>query len=221
MCLCSQPSLTERTVDDHRQLPARYGAMGSALRGRLAAVLLHHVGGHDHPTPGQMTQSHRPARLATRAASSRYGGRHHPGIPGGIKSVCLGGIAGIRILNAPALAILNAFPSLGRRVIGGVAPEKPRSDLKRPWTAVTREVGLDGLRIHELWHFFASIGAGVGMGLRILGKHLGHANASTTARYAHLDADPLQRASNAIGATIASAIDGQPSGTVLPLKLGA
>ena len=59
------------------------------------------------------------------------------------------------------------------------------------------------------------------MGLRILGKHLGHANASTTARYAHLDADPLQRASNAIGATIASAIDGQPSGTVLPLKLGA
>jgi len=168
-----------------------------------------------------MTQSHRPARLATRAASSRYGGRHHPGIPGGIKSICLGGIAGIRILNAPALAILNAFPSLGRRVIGGVAPEKPRSDLKRPWTAVTREVGLDGLRIHELWHFFASIGAGVGMGLRILGKHLGHANASTTARYAHLDADPLQRASNAIGATIASAIDGQPSGTVLPLKLGA
>ena len=47
MCLCPQPSLTERTADDHRQLPARYGAMGSALRGRLANVLLHHVGGHD------------------------------------------------------------------------------------------------------------------------------------------------------------------------------
>jgi len=52
LCLCSQPSLTERTVDDHRQLPARYGAMGSALRGRLAAVLLHHVGGHDHDPKG-------------------------------------------------------------------------------------------------------------------------------------------------------------------------
>jgi len=49
--LCPQPCLTRRTVDDHRQLPARYGAMGSALRGRLAAVLLHHVGGHNtrHP----------------------------------------------------------------------------------------------------------------------------------------------------------------------------
>ena len=47
MCLCPQPSLTERTADDHRQPHARYDAMGSALRGRLATVLLHHVGGHD------------------------------------------------------------------------------------------------------------------------------------------------------------------------------
>ena len=47
--LCPQPSLTERTVDDHQQLPARYGAMGSVLRGRLAAVLLHHVGGPRPP----------------------------------------------------------------------------------------------------------------------------------------------------------------------------
>ena len=47
LCLCPQPSLTERTADDHRQPPARYGAMGSALRGRLATVLLHHVRGHD------------------------------------------------------------------------------------------------------------------------------------------------------------------------------
>ena len=36
-----------RTADDHRQWPARFGAMGSALRGRLATVLLHHVRGHD------------------------------------------------------------------------------------------------------------------------------------------------------------------------------
>ena len=56
MCLCSQPSLTERTVDDHRQLPARYGAVGSALRGRLAAVLLHHAGGHDLARDRRHTQ---------------------------------------------------------------------------------------------------------------------------------------------------------------------
>ena len=38
----------------------------------------------------------RPARLATRAASFRYGGRHHPGIPGGIIPLYPGGFVGIR-----------------------------------------------------------------------------------------------------------------------------
>jgi hypothetical protein len=38
-----------------------------------------------------------------------------------------------------------------------------------------------------------------GLGLPIIGKLLGHTQASTTQRYAHLDADPLRRASEAIG----------------------
>jgi integrase len=63
---------------------------------------------------------------------------------------------------------------------------------------VTREAGLDGLRIHDLRHSFASFGAGGGLGLPIVGKLLGHANAVTTARYAHLDADPLRVASERI-----------------------
>ncbi|MCX7313113.1 MAG: MBL fold metallo-hydrolase, partial [Alphaproteobacteria bacterium] len=43
-----------------------------------------------------MTQSHRPARLATRAASFRYGGRHHSGIPGAIIPLYPGDFVGIR-----------------------------------------------------------------------------------------------------------------------------
>ena len=50
MCLCSQPSLTERTVDDHRQLPARYGAMGSALRARLLPSCCYTTWGDTTPT---------------------------------------------------------------------------------------------------------------------------------------------------------------------------
>ena len=42
-----------------------------------------------------MTTIHRPARLATRAASFRYGGRHHSGIPGGIIPLHPGGFVGI------------------------------------------------------------------------------------------------------------------------------
>src|SRR3984893_5178672 len=48
------------------------------------------------PPPPPVTQSHRPARLATRAASFRYGGRHHSGIPGDIIPLYPGGFVGIR-----------------------------------------------------------------------------------------------------------------------------
>ena len=47
-----------------------------------------------------MTQIHRPARLATRAASFRYGGRHHSGIPGGIIPLYPGDFVGIRYVLA-------------------------------------------------------------------------------------------------------------------------
>src|SRR3984893_9605713 len=49
----------------------------------------------DQP-PSPVTQIHRPARLATRAASFRYGGRHHSGIPGDIIPLHPGGFVGIR-----------------------------------------------------------------------------------------------------------------------------
>jgi integrase len=114
------------------------------------------------------------------------------------------------VLNAPALAILADLTRIGRYVIAGedagTASEKPRSDLKRPWAMITGEAQLDGLRIHDLRHNFASFGAGGGMGLPIIGKLLGHSQAATTQRYAHLDADPLRRASNTIGNTLAAAI---------------
>jgi hypothetical protein len=59
------------------------------------------------------------------------------------------------------------------------------------------------------------------MGLRIIGKLLGHSQPQTTARYAHLDADPLRKASNSIGTTIAAAMgELRESGTVTPLKSG-
>ena len=103
-------------------------------------------------------------------------------------------------------------------MIAGETEGKPRSDLKRPWALVKRQAGLEDFRIHDIRHSFASFGAGGGMGLPIVGKLLGHANATTTARYAHLDSDPLRKASNAIGNTISAAIDGTISDNVVSLK---
>jgi integrase len=113
------------------------------------------------------------------------------------------------ILNAPALAVLSTLSRVGPFVVAGDNPEFPRTDLKRPWAMVTRESGLGGLRIHDLRHSFASFGAGGGLGLPIIGKLLGHTQSSTTMRYAHLDNDPLRRASESIAGRIAAALDGK------------
>jgi integrase len=122
------------------------------------------------------------------------------------------------ILNAPALEVLNALDRVGSYVVPGDDPEKPRADLKRPWAAVAKRAGFDGVRLHDLRHTYASFGAGGGLGLPIIGKLLGHTHAATTARYAHLDADPLRRASEAIAGRIAAALEGQGTATVTPLR---
>lgn len=125
------------------------------------------------------------------------------------------------ILNAPALAVLNALGRVGPYLVPGDDPEAPRHDLKRPWDAVTKRGGLTGVRLHDLRHTYASFGAGGGLGLPIIGRLLGHAQAATTARYAHLDNDPLRRASEAIAGRIAAALEGNPKAVVQSLRRSA
>jgi integrase len=127
------------------------------------------------------------------------------------------------VLNAPALEVLTRLSRVGKFVIAGEKAddprkELPRADLKRPWKMVTQEAGLTGLRVHDLRHNFAAFGAGGGMGLPIIGKLLGHTQASTTQRYAHLDADPLRRAADAIGHSLIAAMGEAKATSVVELR---
>jgi integrase len=123
------------------------------------------------------------------------------------------------VLNAPALAVLNALERVDPYVIAGERMDNCRADLKRPWSLVRRRAGLEGLRIHDLRHTYASFGASGGMGLPIIGKLLGHSQPATTARYAHLADDPVRRASESIAGRIAAAMDRpKASAEVVPLK---
>jgi integrase len=116
------------------------------------------------------------------------------------------------VVGGAAVAVLTNLDRLGKYVIPGNDPDKPRADLQRPWALISRHADLEGLRLHDLRHSFASIGAGSGLGLPIIGKLLGHSNSKTTERYAHLAADPVRQAADAVCGSIAKAMGELPLG---------
>ena len=81
--------------------------------------------------------------------------------------------------------------------------------LHRPWHKIRDAAQIPGLRLHDLRHSFAAVGAGAGMSLPIIGKMLGHTQAATTQRYAHLAVDPVKQAVEQIGVKIAAALKGE------------
>jgi integrase len=70
--------------------------------------------------------------------------------------------------------------------------------LGHAWERVRATAHLDGVRLHDLRHTFASRGAGMGLGLPLIGALLGHSDSATTAKYAHLAADPTRKAGSRI-----------------------
>jgi integrase len=115
-------------------------------------------------------------------------------------------------LNAPARALLQELPRMAgnSRVIPGMRAESASAAIDNVWPSVRKAGGIADVRLHDLRHSFASVGAAGGLSLPIIGALLGHKNAMTTARYAHLSADPLRAANDAVGARIAAAMNRKP-----------
>lgn len=117
------------------------------------------------------------------------------------------------VLSVAAQAELDALPRVGKFVIAGQSAgtddEAPRADLKKPWAAIASRAGISDVHVHDLRHTFASVGAGDGMSLQIIGKLLGHADVATTQRYAHIDVNPTRAAANSIATQIATALGGK------------
>ena len=90
--------------------------------------------------------------------------------------------------------------------------------MPKVWQRIRKQAGLEDVRLHDLRHSFASVGAGAGLSLPIIGKLLGHTQAATTQRYAHLAADPLNQAADTISNEIAAAMNGKPKGEVTPIR---
>jgi len=65
-------------------------------------------------------------------------------------------------------------------------------NLTRAWISIRATCGLDDVRLHDLRHSMASDLLSSGAPLAVVGKVLGHTQASTTQRYAHLADDALR-----------------------------
>jgi integrase len=116
-------------------------------------------------------------------------------------------------LNGAAINLLRMIPRMlgNPYVIVGKKQGARLINLQEPWRRLRAKAGLNGVRIHDLRHSFASVAAGAGMSLPMIGKLLGHSQPQTTARYAHLAADPIRAASDLIGAEITAAMSGKTS----------
>jgi integrase len=114
-------------------------------------------------------------------------------------------------LNVAAINLLGTMPRMQDNpfVIAGKNSGARLINLQKPWRRIRAKASLSDVRIHDLRHSFASVAAGAGMSLPMIGKLLGHTQASTTQRYAHLATDPMHTASNLIGAEITAVMSGK------------
>ena len=119
-------------------------------------------------------------------------------------------------LNAPALEVLAGIEHVddNPHVIAGEKPGAHFVGVQKAWQRIRTHAGLPDLRLHDLRHTYASILAGLGEGLPIIGKVLGHRQAQTTQRYAHVAADPVKHATERAGAALAGMFKGEAAEVV-------
>lgn len=149
--------------------------------------------------------------------------------------------AKVIMLGAPAVALLVSAPRQKGSV--WVCPSERAdshlADLRTYWHRVRSRVDhlqdeaeaagtlrkedrvdLSDVRLHDLRHSFASVGAAGGLSLPTIGALLGHTQAATTQRYAHLASDPLRQAADIVSGHIAAVMEGTPAGEVVEINRG-
>ena len=107
----------------------------------------------------------------------------------------------------------------GKYLFPGKDAKTPLTDIKNSWASICKAADIKDCRVHDLRHTYASILASAGQSLPVIGALLGHTQASTTQRYAHLFDDPLRKATERVGSVVTAAENGN-GGEVVPLRKG-
>jgi integrase len=118
--------------------------------------------------------------------------------------------AAIKLLTAIWAAQAGPHRAVGEFVFPSHADGGHVTDIKKGWRSTCKAAGIEGLRVHDLRHSFASMLVSDGASLPLIGALLGHSNPTTTARYTHLYDDPLRAAVGRVGAAIVAAGNPEP-----------
>jgi integrase len=122
-------------------------------------------------------------------------------------------------LSDAALEVLKTLPRIGPYIIAGAKPGESFKNLSRSWIVARAYAGLGDVRLHDLRHSYASLAAGRGVSLQMIGKLLGHKVAATTQRYAHLARDAVAAINDELGAAMQAAIAKKPPPDAKVVKL--
>jgi integrase len=103
-------------------------------------------------------------------------------------------------LNSAALELLKSVARVEGNpfIFPSPATGRPSPSLHFPWFRIRERAGLLDVRLHDLRHSFASFLVNQGVSLYVVQGLLGHTQARTTQRYAHLANDTLSDAAEVI-----------------------
>ncbi len=122
-------------------------------------------------------------------------------------------------LGAAALEALSEIPRIeGNPYVIPGRKGRHFANIHYNWERIRKRAGLEDVRLHDLRHSFASVAVAGGSSLYLVGKVLGHEQASTTERYAHLTDDPLKAVADKTAGQIAAAMSGEQEAEVVELK---
>jgi integrase len=111
-------------------------------------------------------------------------------------------------LGAAALQVLADLPRVdGNPYVIAGENGKHLVGLQKAWVRLRNRANLKDVRLHDLRHSFASVAVASGDSLYLVGKVLGHQQARTTERYAHLNDDPVRAVADRAAGQIAAAMN--------------
>ena len=108
-------------------------------------------------------------------------------------------------LCSAAREILDGLPHSSRFVFPIAGWTAPWSWLDAFWIQLRAEAGLDDVRLHDTRHSFASMALSSGETIRTVGRLLGHDNAATTLKYAHLSDATVRKTVEALAPLLSGA----------------